>query len=484
MTYSQIFKNIYYDNKRLLRVYLTIALVASVFLFGSTEMLFASQEFTTEEVVTALGGNFGVLLVPLMQTFPLAIDTPCTLLLLCGTSVALDLIPVETLDSVGNFIGAENLESLSYYSFGLLDSNLFRILCVVWFIISKLARSNHVTYNTGLILEDIENYIGIFVNCIVALSQFLANLPAVTSVEAAGPAFTAAAAPSFAFSAVLCFIYLIIILLIYFFIRCLFYFIDIILIPVCSLVPFSSTALETAKGFLAIFLLILSVLQPYIFAFFAILILLIAIVLFKKIYITMRYFKQIYVKPFFKRFAGYDTAIPLISPKTPKKVAAAIQHMQTDMVIPVYLIHRIAGHKYTHKHDRWWYVHCGESQYLLKPRLFHTDCYCISLVNTPENKLFIKKSLRFFEIFYVTGSEENIGKPLHKVRKNVHFVFSKEYMHRYENIKWLTGYIDYTEYKKQIRANIKMTKAEAREQKRIARLEAKEAKRIANSNPH
>ena len=480
MTYSHIFKNVYYDNKKLLRIYLTICVVASVFFFGTTEVLFATEDFTTSEVVATLGGNFGVLFAPFMQSFLAAIDTPSALLLLSGASVALDLIPVETLDSVGNFIGAENLESLSYYSFGLLDSNIFRILCVVWFIVSKLARSNRVTYSTGLVLEDIENKIGAFVNIVVALSQFLANLPAVTTVQAASEGSQATSSPSPVLTAFLCIIFLIGILAVYFFVRWLFYFIDIILIPICSLVPFSATALETGKTVLIAVMMAISVLQPYIFVFIAIVTLIISIVLFKKIYVTVRYFKRIYVRPFFKRFVGYDTEIPLVSPQVPKKVTEALQNVPADIVIPVYLINRILGHKYTHRHDCWWYVHTQTAQVLLKPRLFKKGCYCIPLTDTSGQKMFIKKSLRFFEIFNLLGTEENIGKPLHKVRKKIHFVFSKEYLHRYETMKQLTGYIDYTKYKNQIKENIKLTKAEAKEQKRMARLEAKEAKHIAS----
>ena len=476
MTYSQIFKNVYYDNKKLLRIYLTICVVASVFFFGTTKVLFATEDFTTSEVVATLGGNFGVLFAPFMQSFLAAIDTPSALVLLCGASIALDYIPVEALDSAGNFIGAENLESLSYYSFGLLDSNIFRVLCVVWFIVSKLSRSNRVTYSTGLVLEDIENKIGAFVNIVVALSQFLSNLPAVTTVQAATEGSQSVSA-SPVLTAFLCIIFLIGILAVYFFVRWLFYFIDIILIPICSLVPFSATALETGKTALIAIMMIISVLQPYIFVFIAIVTLIISIVLFKKIYVTIRYFKRIYVRPFFKRFVGYDTEIPLISPKIPKKVMEALQNVPADIVIPVYLINRILGHKYTHRHDCWWYVHTQTAQVLLKPRLFKKGCYCISLTDTSGQKMFIKKSLRFFEVFNLLGTEENIGKPLHKVRKKIHFVFSKEYMHRFEYIKQLTGYVDYTEYRAMIRANMKLSKAESKEQQKLARLEAKEAKR-------
>ncbi len=482
MTYSQIFKNIYHDNKKLLRIYLTICVVASVFFFGTTEVLFATEDFTTSEVVATLGGNFGVLFAPFMQSFLAAIDTPSALLLLSGASVALDFIPVETLDSVGNFIGIENLESLSYYSFGLLDSNIFRVLCVVWFIISKLARSNRVTYSTGLVLEDIENKIGAFVNVIVALSQFLANLPAVTTVQAASEGSQTLSAPSTVLTVILCIIFLIGILAVYFFVRWLFYFIDIVLIPICSMIPFSATALETGKTVLIAIMMVLSVLQPYLFALIALITLIIAIILFKKIYITVRYFKQIYVRAFFKRLVGYDTEIPLLSPKTPKTVLAAIQNLPVDMVIPVYLINRMDRYNSTRRHDRWWYVHIQNTAYLLKPRLFKKDCYGITLPDSAEHKMFIKKSLRFFEVFNLSGTEENIGKPLHKVHKDVYFVFSKEYLHRFDTIKQLTGYTDYTLYKAQIKEDIRLTKAEVKEQKRLARLEAKEANRHAKDS--
>lgn len=93
--------------------------------------------------------------------------------------------------------------------------------------------------------------------------------------------------------------------------------------------------------------------------------------------------------------------------------------------------------------------------------------------------MFIKKSLRFFEIFNLKGGEENVGRSFRKVHKKIHVVFSKEYYYCFEKIKAITTFIDYTEYAKQIKQGIKLSKKEQREQKRQERLEAKEEKRIA-----
>ncbi len=478
MTYPQIFKEIYYNNKKFILTYITICLIFSVLAFGNGNTAFATATYTTTDVVTTLGGNFGVIVAPIAQTYLGSIDTPSAMLLLGAVSFALDVLPEDVLSSAGNVLGIEGLEGLRNYSFGILDLNFFRIFFLLWFIISKLARSNHVTYTVGTILEDLEVKFGVVLNFLVVGTQILANIPLDSSVQAASAASEPTHIIGFGFNALLSFLLLVVTTLIYIFIRCFFFFIDIILMPVCSVIPFTSTSLETVKSFGITILALVGILNPAMFFVIFILTLILSIVLFKKAYISICYFKNIYTKPFFKKLSGYNSEIPLVSPKIPKKVMYFVDG-NADIIIPVYLLKKVPAHQYTRRHDRWWFVSEGNRHFICKPCFSKKTCYSIELTNTMQQKMFIKKSLRFFEIFNVRGSEESIGRTLRNVPKNIHFVFSKEYYYRFDQMKQLTGFIDYTNYRNHIRQGIKLSRKEIREQNRMERLEAKEEKRLA-----
>lgn len=166
-----------------------------------------------------------------------------------------------------------------------------------------------------------------------------------------------------------------------------------------------------------------------------------------------------YVKPFFKRFSGFEKDIPLVSPNVPKKVLNYIGEAKADVIIPVYLARKVANHDYVMKHDRWWFVSAGNKKFICKPCFGKNDCYCMELQNTSIDKMFIKKSLRFFEVFNLeAGEEKNIGRLFTKVHKRMHFVFSMEYFHRFEEMKELIGYTDYTLYSNQIKETNKLAK--------------------------
>lgn len=455
MSYAQIFGEIYRKNKKWIITYVTICLVFSIFAFGNGTLSFADNSFTTTEMINSLGGSGGKLLAPLTlsQGCLSGIDAPSAMLILCIASFTLDMIPPETLTTVGDALGIDGLEALSDYSFGIIDFTAFKIFCLVWFIVTKLAKSNGVSQEVAKIFGDLESALTVVINFLIIGSQFLANVPLGATVQAASGTAPQQNIVTNSFSALLCFILLILVFVVYFFIRYLFYFIDIILLPICAIVPLSSFSIESLKTLSVGGLFYLVIFHPIVFYVLFALILLIAIGLFRKAYITVRYFKNIYVKPFFKRFIGYDSEIPLITPKLPKKVKRYINDFDVNMVIPVYILKKPTNEKSVRLHDRWWFVSTKDKQFLCKPCFMKDTCYCIDLYNRIDKKIFIKKSLRFFEIFDLQGSEENIGRTFRKVQKNIHFAFSKEYYHRFNEIKERTLYTDYTEYRKRIRQN-------------------------------
>lgn len=480
MTYTQIFDEIYRKNKKFIIAYITLSLLFSIFSFGNGNQAFASSDVSTQEVITTLGGSGGQMLLPLTlsQGCLTGIDASSAMLFLSATALILDFIPQETLVSVGDALGIDNLGALSDYSFGVIDYHVFKVFCLLWFIITKLSKSNNVSHEVALILESAETKIGVFVNFLIIGSQFLANVPLGMSVQAASPNAQPGNVITYTFNAFLCFVLLMAILVIYFFTRYLFYFIDIILIPVCSFVPCSAFGIETIKTIFVGILLYIAIFHPAVFYVIAALIFIVALILFRTAYITIRYFKNIYVKPFFRKIRGYDTGISLVSPMLPKKVKTYLADTEVEIAVPAYILKKMQNNKAMHLHDRWWFIVTKEKQFLLKPRFMKNECHIIEINNTPDKKVFIKKSLRFFEVFNLAGSEDAIGKAFRSVKKDLYFVYSKEYFHKYDEIKEITVYTDYTEYRNQIRQNIKLSREEKRLAKRQAREEARLAKRM------
>lgn len=459
MSYLEILKEIYYENKKSILTYLTLCLVFSIFMFGAASFVRADNSYSTEQIMGAFGGNAAVGLITTLQFSIGSMDTSTALFLCSLLSLFFDIIPESSLSAIGTTAGLSWMEEFSNCSFGLLDINFFRVIFAVWFIASKLSKSNRLTHSVAVILEDVENKIALLVNVIVAFSQFTANIPPKTSALAASLLLPQAAKiPNYSFNAPTCFLLLVTLLSLYLAIRYLFFFIDILMIPFCLQIPFMGMGFETLKTAVSIALIYIAMFHPYVFFASLMLIWIISVVLLKKAYITIHYFKNIYVRPFFKKFRGYDAAIPLVSPDVPQKVLNYINADDTEMIIPVYLTKKLDGFRYTQRHERWWFIFSKNKNYLCKPCFMKNTCYCFELYNSMEEPIFIKNSLRFFEIFRLNEKDARSLQPLHKNYKAIHFVFSKEYFYRFEKIKDLTRYTDYGEYKKQLKQAEKLAK--------------------------
>jgi len=462
MTYAAIFKEMYYNNKKFIRACLTFCLVFSVLAFGNSLYASASGDYTGTEVISVLGNTGGAYLAAILQTVCASIDQSSAMLIMSGVSLLLDLIPPETFVMLGDALGIEGLEAISSFPFGLFDFNWVRILSLVWFIISKLSKSISTTYTVGVILENLELYIGEAVNLIVTASIIFANFAPQATVQAATGTSDAVTAVQYGLSAFVCFLILVNSFLIFTFIRCLFFFIDIVLIPICSFIPFASTVLEASKTVWVVGLILIAILNPTLFIVLTILLLIVSLIMFKKIYATIKYFKKIYVKPIFKKITGYDTEIPLICPKVPKKVKQFLGETNASMIIPVYPVRKILGQTVAKKRELWWFVNTGDKQFICKPRFGKKPCHCITLTNSVEKKMFIHKSLFYFEIFNLRCSEDTITQTFRRVKKDIHLVYSKEYFHRFEQMKELTGYTDFAAYKARMKEEAKQAKTTAK----------------------
>lgn len=459
MTYLQMIKEIYRENRKWLRFYVVFCLMFSVFAFGSGSLSYAGYQ---PEMIATLGGSFGSMLLPLVMRYFESIDVSFVMALMSGVSFVFEYVPEEAILSLENSLGVSGLSQLAHCSFGLCDYNLFRVFFLVWFLVAKLAKSTHVSYTVAEILEYVESKMGI-VPCVLNVCiQFLNILPTGMEVQAAGTDMTVSNTLSSGVYVLLCFVFLLCVPVIYILIRCLFFFINILLIPICTVIPFLSFGIGVVKIGGILVLMLLAIFKPYVCGVILLMFLIIAIRVFRDAYITIRYFRNIYVTPLWKKLQGYDRQIPLVTPKPPKKLKRYININEADIIMPVYITKKIDGHKYMHWHDRWWFVLIKGKQYIFKPDFWKDTCYFVELKEYFGKPIFIKKSLRFFEIFVLKGAEGDIRRAFKRVPKAIQLVFSKEYEYRYEDIKRMTLFVDYDEYVKQKKQDMKMPYRERR----------------------
>ena len=253
----------------------------------------------------------------------------------------------------------------------------------------------------------------------------------------------------FGVSAIACFVILVVAMIIYLLVHYLFALIDIIMVPICTVVPFVSLLFVLAKLALIWIMILFAIYIPWFFFFIAGVVVIVSALLFRTAYMAVRYFKNIYVKPIFKRiFGGFDANIPILTVrKVPSKVTQFLADKNVQMVIPVYVLGAIPDIKGMRKWERFWMVSEQGATYLVRPVFGKKDLLRIPLCSTPAQKMFINPFLMYYEIFNIYGSEESIVRTFKKVPKMCHIVFSKEYYHRYQEIGNLTGFVDYRQYK-------------------------------------
>ena len=473
MSYSEIFLEIYKKNKRAIHIYIIAALTFAIFLSGDGNIVYATAAAGTAGAITALGGEGGTLLVTLFQAMGISVDVSTGLAIAATVSIALDVIPKEILMEWG-FV-AEGIE----ISFRFFDMWWIRAICYIWFIVSKLVSVIPPLNFASGVCEYIETKIGQFIPLLVGLANAGLIFSSGTFVHAATTPETILTGDivSSVLSVFIIFLALVSLLVVYVFVRTFFFFIRIILLPFYVVVPPLSFIVGAIKSIIILGLGVSALSDPQVFLFLYILIVLISMAFFKKAYITIRYFKNIYVKPFFRKFKGYDD-ISLITTKCPKKVRNHLADKNVDILMPVYLMKKIPEHKYAKRYDRWWFVSSESKQWICKPKFMSDSCYRIEINDIEEKNIFIQKSLRFFEIFSLKDSQ-NIGKKARRVHKKIHIVFSKEYLYRFENIKEITGFADYKEYTKEIQEERKLSRIEQKEEKRLQRLALKEERKLA-----
>lgn len=435
MTYREIFSEIYKNNKKFILFCITMCLVFSMLCYGGAFAVNA-DDMSGAEIAVSFGGSFGKVVAPVISVgYFEGIDTSWTMVILSGTSL---------LAKAGHNVGIKQLEILDGFSYGVFENTFISIFLLVWFGLPLLMKALGKTQVLGIAIENMKELNGLFV-AFISMSMMISNTNPMVKVRAASGA---AAAVKSGMNFIVCFLVLIVTLIVYFLVRYFFAFIDIVMIPVCTFVPFASVFMVIMK-FAAICLMILMAkYAPWMYFLVSAIVILISALMFRTAYMAIRYFENIYAKPLFRRiFKGFDQNIPLISPKAPKTIGEYLNGRNIQMLIPVYLLIPIPNVKAMHKWQRWWMVsECGQT-YLVKKSLFDKECVQIPLVHTPSQKLFINQFITYHEIFNIYGSEENIVKKIKRVPKYSHIVFSREYSYRYGEILGLTGFVDYRQYK-------------------------------------
>jgi len=416
----------YYEKKRFLQIYLCFAFFVSFFLFysGNGSSVVGARSLTGAEM-PILGGSF------------------ITFLFLVANNLNISISPAVALSisALLSIIGEYGTlpEQLQNFSFGLVDMWWCRIFVFVWMLLSVIPRCTQVTHIGGLLIEDLDHKMGQIATFIVVTTQVLANYNGGNTVQAA-TATMLSSGPAHSFrNVILCFMLLVAFLLCFVIVHTFIFFLDIIQIPLHTMVPFTSFINEVMKIGVVIFMFVLAVFAPKAFFVCYGILFLLAFLFFRKAYISVRYFKQIYAKPFFRKLRGYDKNIELVCPSAPRRIKQELKNKDISLLIPVYSVQKICLHSSIKKHDQCWLAVHSDQCHLYKVSLSGKQLQHVTL----NDKIFLKDSLRFFEVFSLE-KEDDIGtKSIRKGKKKWHFVYSNEYTYRLDDILKLTGFIEY-----------------------------------------
>ncbi len=467
MTYLETLEDYLSSHKRQIQFALIFAAFFSVFLFYSNIGNISVNAADLSLYGTGiLGGTISTALIMFATNASISLAPPIALSFTAIISILNDIFEFSQLDN---------------YSFGLLDMWVFRIFVFVWAIASVLPRFFQLSHTVGVVIENVDNICGLLAVIIIPVSQVFGNMAGSEIVLAAeASSTTKLTIGGIIVSAVilipLFFIYLVALVTGYIFINTFMFFIDVVLVPFCSFIPFLSGAIEILKICVTFVAIILSIFLPEIYLIPYLILLIISMIFFKKAWKAVKFFKSIYVQPLIARIFGYKKDISLVNKRVPKKLIADLNANDIRIAIPVYSVKKRKDLQIK-KHEKWWFIQCGDYSYIRKKKAFSKNFYNIQLLNQASKKIFIKKSFRFFEIFTLEN-EVNIGLVFRNVWKDLHFVYSKEYFFKFDEIVNTTGFVDYSSYKRVITDNIKLTRRQAREIKRQEYLERIEEQRI------
>lgn len=343
------------------------------------------------------------------------------------------------------------------------------LVIAIFFAVSKFMKSNETTQIFGMVtLGELEKYLGLVFILVLGILNVTGISTGVMNavISAAGPETVSEPSAavwitglSVAWSVILS----IVSVAVYFIMKTVMSGLDVIQMSL-SFIPGSAFFFEAAKSLFAIFLITINIICPPLGVAFNIIVFIIGCFLFRICYNATKYFHGIYIRPLLKRLKGFDPHIALFSSKLPKKIRkyCEAQNIQPQVAMPVYPL-KYVGEEKVRKYDKWWLIVDGNTPYFMRKRAGKKKVRKLSFMNTYQQPVYIRKGLWYYEIFSFLPGEKNMAKKFPK--KEFSFVFSSEYLYRFEDILRITGYEDYT----MIQAEKKLTKKQQREEKRMQR---------------
>ena len=217
--------------------------------------------------------------------------------------------------------------------------------------------------------------------------------------------------------------------------------------------------LEVLKTVLVLFLFIINVVYPPLGYALNILIFVICCLIFKACYNAAQYLKNIYIFPFLKGIFGYKEDYPIVKNHIPYRVKKKFKDRldEINFVIPVYAVRKPAKYGLKLKlYERVWFVSVGDETGLLFRKKDKERNHFMVLTSTNLNPVYLRKGFRFFELYTYRNDPDKPNKTFK--RKEMSFVFTREYRYRFEELIALSGYVNVNEEK--------LTKREQRKQER------------------
>lgn len=438
ITIREIIREIYIKNK--IFIYLYIGIVAIIVASTLPVEMHKTKDYTTavsamesdvvtEEQGASVGGN-------VYKGFMAAAN---------ATGASIEPISVLFVESVvalsGNFLDGK-IDSLVEHM-GVLQNEVVCYIIIILFVVLKLLRSNNFTKISGLVVEDVENKIGLIIS---------ATGPFITYFGANGDYAYAAEMQNNTLGqtvhgglSILGAVMLSIILLAaYYVVRTIVYAAEIVLVPV-STIPLASGIIEVVKTVGAIIMVVFVLMAPVLSLLVYGVIFVGCLFLFKKAYVTVRYFKCIYIMPVFRKKNR-----PLVDVKKAEKYMGNSNIENETLFIPAFSHGRVNDK--IGKYDKCWLNVRNGDVVLCKPKFMKRELSCYSLCQVAEDRFFINKNLRYIEIFALSDADFNTihYNPL-KVKKLFHFVISREHAERFEELSQVLQFRNYKEHQQQLK---------------------------------
>ena len=215
-----------------------------------------------------------------------------------------------------------------------------------------------------------------------------------------------------------------------------------------SFIPFSGVVCEVIKTILVVAIFAINVIYPPAGYVVNIIVFLICCLSFKACYNAAQYLKKIYIHPFFAGIFGYKEDYPLKKRHIPFRVKKAFKERLPEIkaIIPLYAIKKPRKYGLKMKlYERVWLVTVGEETGILFRKYDGTRNYFWKINEGETPDTYLRKGFRFFELY---NYRQYPDKPDKKhPRKDMDFVFTREYRYRFDEIIALTGCVNVNQEK-------------------------------------